>query len=85
MSGVVTAADPEHRAYEKFVEEEIFSPLGMSSCSIGVDLSSDKGFLGQRSWAVSLFQGLENLCFDSQRLCTATAFGMIWNIQALRA
>eukprot|EP00439_Symbiodinium_sp_Y106_P049396 s619_g6.t1 len=36
MSGVVTAADPEHRAYEKFVEEEIFSPLGMSSCSIGI-------------------------------------------------
>lgn len=36
MSGVVTAADPEHRAYEKFVEEEIFAPLGMSSCSIGM-------------------------------------------------
>ncbi|CAE7180852.1 lact-2, partial [Symbiodinium microadriaticum] len=36
MSGVVTAADPQHRAYEKFVEEEIFSPLGMSSCSIGM-------------------------------------------------
>ena len=49
LSGVVTAADPAHRAYEKFVEDEIFTPLGMTSCSIGSGVVGGLGFLQFRS------------------------------------
>eukprot|EP00445_Apocalathium_hangoei_P007053 CAMPEP_0203842244 /NCGR_PEP_ID=MMETSP0359-20131031/1873_1 /ASSEMBLY_ACC=CAM_ASM_000338 /TAXON_ID=268821 /ORGANISM="Scrippsiella Hangoei, Strain SHTV-5" /LENGTH=394 /DNA_ID=CAMNT_0050756799 /DNA_START=33 /DNA_END=1217 /DNA_ORIENTATION=+ len=35
-AAVVAGADPQKRAYDVFVEEEIFGPLGLSSCSVGM-------------------------------------------------
>eukprot|EP00438_Fugacium_kawagutii_P007766 Skav210416 [mRNA] locus=scaffold1573:144492:148587:- [translate_table: standard] len=35
LAGVVSAADPQHRSYADYVEEEIFQPLNLGSCSIG--------------------------------------------------
>ncbi|CAE8721731.1 unnamed protein product [Polarella glacialis] len=39
LAGVVSAVDPLHRPYEKYLEEEIFAPLGLSSCSLGLSKS----------------------------------------------
>lgn len=35
-AGVVTATDPARRPYEQFVQEDLFVPLGLASCSVGM-------------------------------------------------
>jgi len=36
LGGVVAAVDPARRPYERYCSEEIFAPLGLDACSIGV-------------------------------------------------
>ena len=35
LGAVVQAADPKGRSYPRYLEEELFIPLGLRSCSIG--------------------------------------------------
>jgi len=37
LGGVVKQADTAHRSFERFAQEEIFAPLDLSSCSVGME------------------------------------------------